>query len=109
MLRIPWMAHRTNISVLREVHAGQRLSSIVLGRIVKYFGHLTRSNTDLERIVIQRRVEASRRRGRSPARWTDQIRAGLGTSLQHAASNARHRSRWRKLTRRIQAVGAWFY
>ena len=100
MLRIPWTAHRTIISVLREVYAGQRLSSIVLGRIVKYFGHLTRSNTGLEMIVIQGRVEGSRGRGRSPARWTDQIRA---------TSNARHRSRWRKLARRIQALEAWSY
>ena len=31
------------------------LSSIVFGMIVKYFGDLTRSNTGLERIVIQGR------------------------------------------------------
>lgn len=94
MLRIQWTAHRTNISVLKQVHTDQRPFGIVLEKVVKYFGHLTRFEAGLERVIIQGRVEGCQ--CSSPTRWTDQIREKkVGTCLHVAAVYVRNRSRWR--------------
>ena len=87
---VPWMARRTNKSIIEEVHADRRLSGMVLERVIRYFGHLTRSDTGLEGIIVQGKVEG-KRRGRSPA---TQIKVQLGITLHAATAMARNRPRW---------------
>lgn len=54
MLRIPWTAKRSNISILREIQSTQRLSSTVYKKILKFFGHIMRSD-NLERLTKEKR------------------------------------------------------
>lgn len=74
LLRISWTEHRTNVSILKELHIKQRLSSIVQLRTLKMFGHIIRNEDSMERLVVQGRIEGQRSRGRSPTRWTDLIK-----------------------------------
>ncbi|CAH2229632.1 jg27448 [Pararge aegeria aegeria] len=53
MLRIPWTAHRTNASILRQLKITRRLSNPCLQRILEYFVHIARRDgDDLEKIVV---------------------------------------------------------
>ncbi|KMQ81702.1 endonuclease-reverse transcriptase [Lasius niger] len=83
MLRIPWTAHRTNISILNELEIKDRLSTICRRGILRYFGHITRrDHNNLERLIVQGRIEGRRPRGRSPSRWIYQIKEITGKSIQ---------------------------
>lgn len=105
VLRIPWTAKRTNLSIIQEVKEPQRLSKLVQGRILRYFGHLQRRDVDnLERLIVQGQVEGTRSRGRSPIRWTDQIRASTDLTVNQAASSTYNREKWREMVRRITTM-----
>ncbi|VEN39957.1 unnamed protein product [Callosobruchus maculatus] len=65
MLRIPYTAHRTNVSILDKLGNPKRLSSIVSMRMLTFFGHIHRSD-NMEKHVIQGHAPSGRRRGRSP-------------------------------------------
>ncbi|XP_072935002.1 uncharacterized protein [Epargyreus clarus] len=72
MLGVSWKEFRINNSILQELGITQRLSNLVHRRILKFFGHVSRRNSDaIERLVVQGNVEGTRARGRSPTRWTD--------------------------------------
>ncbi|KAJ8726616.1 hypothetical protein PYW07_001314 [Mythimna separata] len=100
MLRIPWTAFRTNVSILQELQISSRLSSECLRRILQYFGHIARKESDnLERLIVTGKVDGKRARERSPIRWFDQIRAALNSTIYGALHNAKDRNRWRNIVR----------
>ena len=103
MLRIPWTAHRTNASILKELNIKERLSSSVQIRILKFFGHITRNEDSMERLVVQGKVEGKRSRGRSPTRWTDLIKSVTHSSINDNSQAAKHRATWRRITKEAVA------
>lgn len=94
ILRIPWTAHRTNESVLQELNINTRLSTIINRNILRYFGHITRRKEGMERLIVEGGVEGRRSRGRSPSRWSDQIKKFTGLSLPEASHKAQYRDEW---------------
>ncbi|KAI8433901.1 hypothetical protein MSG28_015827 [Choristoneura fumiferana] len=104
LLRVSWTQHRTNVSILKELGIGERLSTAVHSRILQFFGHVTRRGGDsVERLVVQGRVNGSRSRGRSPLRWTDQIKSLTDKSLNECARQASARDKWRTVVKRYRA------
>jgi hypothetical protein len=98
LLRIPWTARRTNTSILIELSITDRLSSLCLKQVLRFFGHIARRGEEsLEKLVVLGGVEGSRGRGRAPTRWTDRIRAATGTTVVGAVRMAMCRERWRTL------------
>lgn len=92
-----WTDHRTNISILNELRIKDRLSTICRRRILQFFGHISRrENDNLERLIVQGKVEGKRPRGRSPTRWIDQIKEITGKSLQTNIRAAEDRQQWRR-------------
>ncbi|CAH2244837.1 jg23048 [Pararge aegeria aegeria] len=84
MLGVSWTEFRTNNSILQEIGIKKRLSALVQSRILKFFGHVSRRESDsIERLVVQSKVEGTEvgRSGRSPMRWTDQIKSVVGGPL----------------------------
>ena len=99
MLRIPWTARRTNVSVLNEIQETERLSKNCEERILRYFGHMARRDGEsLEQAIVFGKVPGTRGRGRSPTRWTDSIKARTG-SVKNALLMAQDRDGWRQLAR----------
>lgn len=101
MLRIPWTAHRTNTSILTELNITTRLSTIINQSILRYFGHITRRREGMERLVVEGKIEGKRTRGRSPLRWSDQIKSITGYSLSEAAQHAQEREEWTTTINRV--------
>ena len=61
LLRAPWMAKRSNQSILREISPEYSLEGLKLN--FQYFGHLMRRADSLEKNLMLGKTEGRRRRG----------------------------------------------
>ncbi|CAH2226459.1 jg4165 [Pararge aegeria aegeria] len=105
MLGVSWTEFRTNISILQEIGIKKRLSALVQSRILKFFGHVSRRESDsIGRLVVQGKVEGTRGRGRSPMRWTDQIKSAVGGPLHECTRLSASREKWRMLVGRVTSA-----
>ncbi|CAH0668805.1 unnamed protein product [Spodoptera exigua] len=50
-----------------------------------------RDNDSIERLVVQGKVEGTRPRGRSPMRWTDQVKSAVGTRVSDCTRQSANR------------------
>ena len=60
-LEIPWIARRSNQSILKEISPGCSLEGLMLKLKLQYFGHLMRRAE--EKILMLGKIEGGRRRG----------------------------------------------
>ena len=80
-LRVPWIARRSNQSILKEISPEYSLEGLMLKLKLQYFGHLIRRADSLEKILILGNTEGRRRRGRQKMRCMDGITDSMGMSL----------------------------
>ena len=82
ILRVPWTARRSNLSILKEISPGCSLERLMLKLKLQYFGHLMRRADSFEKTLMVGKIGGSRRRGWQRMRWlddiTDSINMGLG-------------------------------
>ena len=71
LLRVPWIARRSNQSILKEINTEYSLEGLILK--LQYFGHLMQIADSLEKILIPGKIEGRRRRGRQRMKWLDGI------------------------------------
>ena len=81
LLRIPWIARRSNQSILKEISPEYSLEGLMLKLKLQYFGHLMGRTDSLEKILMLGKIEGRRRRGRQRMRWLDGITDSIDTSL----------------------------
>ena len=81
LLRVPWSARRSNQSILKEIIPGCSLEGLMLKLKPQYFGHLMQRADSLEKILMLRKIEGRRRRGRQKMRWLDGIMDSMDTGL----------------------------
>ena len=95
ILRIPWIAKRTNESVLQELNMTDcQLTKTIKKLKLKYFGHVTRHN-NLEKLCMEGVVEGRRGRGRPRRRWIQDIADWLGSPIREAGWLAQDRNGFR--------------
>ena len=79
LLRVPWTAKRSNLSILKEISPEQSLEGMMLKLKLQYFGHLMWRTDSLEKTLMLGKIEGRRRRVRqrmrygwmaSPTQWT---------------------------------------
>ena len=73
LLRVPWIAKRSNQSILKEISSEYSLEGLILKLKLQYFGHLMRRADSFEKTLMLRKIEGRRRRGRQRMRWLDGI------------------------------------
>ena len=82
LLRVPWTAGRSNLSILKETSPGCSLEGLMLKLKLQYFGHLMGRVDLLEKTLMLGGIGGRRRRGRQRMRWldgiTDSMDMGLG-------------------------------
>ena len=61
-MRVPWIARRSNQSILKEISHECSLEGLMLKLKRQYFGHLMGRNVSFEKTVIEK-IEGRRRRG----------------------------------------------
>ena len=72
LLRVSWIARRSNQSILKEISPGCSLEGLMLKLKLQYFGHLMWRVDSLEKTLMLGGIEG-RRRGRQRMRWLDGI------------------------------------
>ena len=61
--RIPWIARRSNQSILKEINPEYSLEGLMLKLKFQYFGHLMPRADLLEKTLMLGKTEGRRRRG----------------------------------------------
>ena len=61
LLRVPWIAERTNQSILKEINPEYSIEGLMLKMKHQYFGHLMRRADSLEKTLMLGKVEGRSR------------------------------------------------
>ena len=62
-MKIPWIARRSNQSIVKEISAGCSLDGLMLKLKLQYFGHFMRRVDSLEKTLMLGGIGGRRRRG----------------------------------------------
>ena len=79
-MRVPWIARRSNQSILKEINPEYSLEGLMLKLKLQYFGHLLPRADSLEKTLMLGKIEGRRRRGRQRMRWLDGITDSMDVS-----------------------------
>ena len=62
-MRVPWIARRSDQSILKEISPEYSLGGLMLKLKLQYFGHLMGRTNSLEKTLMLGKIEGRRRRG----------------------------------------------
>ena len=81
LLRVLWIARRSNQSILKEISPEYSLEGRTLMLKLQYFGHLMQRTNSLEKTLMLGKIEGRRRRGQQRMKWLDGITNSMNMSL----------------------------
>ena len=80
-MTVPWIARRSNHSIIKEVNPEYSLEGLMLKLKLQYFGHLMQRTNSLEKILMLGKIEGRRKSGQQRMRWLDGIIDTMDISL----------------------------
>ena len=95
LLRVPWIARRSNQSILKEISPGCTLEGVMLKLKLQYFGHLMWRVDSFENTLMLGGIGGRRRRGRQRMKWLDGFTESMGMSLGELQELVIDRETWR--------------
>ena len=63
LLRVPWMARRSNQSILKEISPEYLLKGLMLKLKLQYFGHLMQRADSFEKTLMLGKIEGQEEKG----------------------------------------------
>ena len=93
-MRVPWIARRSNQSIIKEISPEYSLEGLMLKLKFQYFGHLMGRTDSLEKTLMLGKIEGRRRRGQQRIRWLNGIIYSMGMSLSRLQELVIDREAW---------------